>query len=470
MRRKVLLGLGLAGVLSGSAAVAQFASNGAPPTPPAPTGFASGQPVGTLPPAPPVLPPTTPAPTPPTGGYVPPVGGFNPAPAPGAGFQPAAPPAAGQPAASQPVTPTPANAEMSALGPNHPWIVRPEHGAYFITVKSYSRPHRPDPNDPGLTARELAEAMASDIRETHRVQALLFEYISEEKKTEMAAAAAARQRAAAFLSSVENYRQKSQLQGMEFLEPDTRLRYKTFNYRDQIAVLIGGFKSEDEAVKALPKIKAWPAPKNDRLMDGAVIATPGRDGKPVMEKTFLNPYPLAMVVPNPAIPRTAAPAQTGLDPFVVKLNEGRPYSLLKATKTWTLGVKSFSAPVVIQSKDGNTGVMQKTGSSSGADALAAGAEQAESFAKALREMKGPGGQPLGLEAFVLHTRYASLVTVGQFDGPNDPALIEARRVLSSITFNVAQDQRGTKMVGTGQKLFGEEGNQHSIVPMPVPRP
>src|SRR5437764_529407 len=78
--------------------------------------------------------------------------------------------------------PPPAVETPSALGPNHPWAVRPEHGNYLIHVKSYSRPHRPDPNDPGKSAKELAEALADEIRKTHGVNVYLFEYISEEKK------------------------------------------------------------------------------------------------------------------------------------------------------------------------------------------------------------------------------------------------------------------------------------------------
>src|SRR5947208_12397891 len=136
MRRKMVLGVGLAGILGGSA-VGQFAGN----QPPArPSGFAAGQPVGTPSPG-----PAAPAPA---GGYVAPVGGFQPA---GGTPNPGVAPAA----LTQP--PLPAVEIPTALGPNHPLAVRPEHGNYFIHVKSYSRPHRPDPNDPGRSARELAE-------------------------------------------------------------------------------------------------------------------------------------------------------------------------------------------------------------------------------------------------------------------------------------------------------------------------
>ena len=59
-------------------------------------------------------------------------------------------------------------------------------------------------------------------------------------------------------------------------------------------------------------------------------------------------------------------------------------------------------------------------------------------------MKDSEGRPLNLEAFVLHTRNASLVTIGQFDSPTDPALLQLRQLLSSMNLNVTEDKGGFK--------------------------
>jgi hypothetical protein len=441
MRRILVLGFGLAGALSCSTAPAQFASDPRPGVPPAP----------------------------------PPAGGFTPAPAPPAGFNPPAqPPGAAPVGPSAPLT-GPAEVEIpSALGPNHPLAVRPEHGAWFVCVKSYSRPSRPDPNDPGPTARELAEALAGEIQQAHPGWAVhLFEYVSEEKKAEFAARAAAVRQRQAFLASLDTYRTKSRLQDMSFMEPDRYIRYKTFNYRDQIAVLVGGYRTEEEAHKALLQVRKWQPPRDNRLMDGTVIGRAGMDGKGSGEKGYLNPFAQCMLVPNPTVPRQAAAAgqQPGmggskLDPFIAKLNDGRPYSLLKAKKGWTLAVKSFTAPVTIQSREDEGGsFMRKMGFKSGSDALAAGAEQAEVLAKTLRLLKGPGGQPLNLEAFVLHTRNASIVTVGQFDGPDDPALLEMQRLLRGMTFMSSKDGPAGAMNPKAEPFIGP-----NFVPTPVPKP
>lgn len=462
MRRKLVFGIGLAGVISGSA-IAQFASDRASPpasvpaaTPALPPGYQ------------PVL-PTTPTPVggvPPA--YIPPAGGVLPA-------GPATLPPLAEPRAFAPAPPRDLEIR-TAIPANHPWLLRPEHGAYFICVKSYSRPNRPTDDDRGPSALALAEALAGEIRDLYRVQAFLFEHISEERKAEAASIAAARAQAQQLRNQWDQLRHNSQLRGMEFLEPDTKVRFKTVNYKDQIAVLIGGFKSDEDARKALDKVRTWPEPKTRvegrSLMDWGTMTRLGPDGKPLQERDYINPYPTATVVPNPVTPRGQT-AGGGLDPFIVKLNEGQPYNLLAATKGWTLAVKSFTAPVELVGREGgNSSVMRKPWLSKWSGALEASGEQAESLAKALREMKGPrgpDGQPghsLGLEAFVLHTRHASLVTVGQFDGPNDPELLQKKRLLESMMAKtrVTEDKMGTKPVLNAPSLF------ETVMPIPIPRP
>lgn len=388
---------------------------------------------------------------PPIGGYVPPAGGLQPASA----------------VVPAPLPSLPTSLEIkSALGADHPWLIKPEHGPFFIMVKSYVRPapgRDGKIEDGGLTAKALAEGLASEIRDAYRVQAFLFEYVSEERKAEMRQIAAARQKAQVYYAQLGALKKKSELQGREFLEPDKTFHVMTHSHRDQIGVLVGGFETEADAKTALAKLKTWPTPKNEVLCDKGAIVQPGADGKPEVVKAAINPYAGAFVVPNPAVARAAPAGPKGLDPFIVKLNDDNPYSLLKATKGWTLGVKSYTAPVQITNKDSDTSLMRKMGLSKGANALAAGGEQAEEMAAIIRKMKGPagadgrGGQALNLEAFVLHTRYASLVTVGQFDGPDDPALHATKRLLSGITATVGKGQTATA-------LFD------NMVAMPIPKP
>jgi hypothetical protein len=466
MRRKWVLGLSLA-VLTGGAVAGQqpFGSERVPPkaAPPAfPPGLA------------PVAPLSPTAPLTPGGAYVPPVGGLQPVGGSPTPTAPGIPGAPGTPNTPPPVryVPLPVETEIkTALGKDHPWALKPEHGAYFILVKSYVRPAQGSKDaqeDRGLTARELAEGLATEIRDTYRVQAFLFEYITEERKAEMRQIAIARQKANAYITQLAALEQKAQLQGMEFMRPDNKIHVLTHNHRDQIGVLVGGFQSEADASKALAKLKTWPTPKNEMLVDKGAIVQPGPNGKSTIVTAAINPYATAFVVPNPTIARTDTTAKQGLDPFIVKLNEDNPYSLLKATKGWTLGVKSFSAPVEIVNKDSDTSLMKRMSQGKGAQILAASGEQAESMAKMLRQMKGPAqngkaGQALNLEAFVLHTRYASIVTVGQFDGPDDPALVATKQMLAKLQATVTSDAQGLRPVANTPTLFD------NVMPIPVPR-
>jgi hypothetical protein len=467
MRWRLAFGFGLAGLAAGSA-LGQFAADRVPASPQGSPSAASPQ---AAPQSPPGLqtPPATPI------GYNPPTGGILPAG--GVSTDPAATqklPSLADLAAQQPtrqLTPAPRIDIESALGPDHPWALRPEHGAYFICVKSYSRPHVPTPDDNGPSARVLAEKLATEIREKWRVQAFLYEYISEERKAEAAALAAEREKGRQFLQQMEERKQQSQLNGAVWLPPDNKIRFKTVNYRDQIAVLVGGFKTDLDAREALDKVHTWPAPSDKSLMDGVVAANLTNDQKAALQNGFINPYKSATVVPNPLIPRPTQPAASRLDPFIVKLNGDNPYNLLKATKDWTLAVKAFSGPVQIVGRETDTSekdkpLIQKLSfSNKGANALLAAAAQAEALAKMLREMKGPGGQSLGLEAFVLHTRNNSIVTIGQFDGPSDPALVQMQNLLVSMKLSVSEDKMGSKPVANTPKILDEK-----MIPMPIPKP
>ncbi|MBM3978836.1 MAG: hypothetical protein FJ304_00860 [Planctomycetes bacterium] len=486
LRRK-LLGVGLAALVGGTA-TGQFASDRLPA---APVGAPKGAPSlpGGLTPVGPVAPavggyqPRPVSPTPPTspgslygsppagGAYVPPSDaprGTYGTPSYGSTYGSPAP------APVRPAPTVPVNIEIpTALPKEHPWLLKPEHGPYFIMVKSYVRPAADskaardarERGEKGLTARELAEALASEIRDTYRVQAFLFEYISEERKAEMRAYIAARQKAETeYVAQIEALRQKAKLQGLDFVAPDNKFRVMKHDGRDQIGVLVGGFQSEADALKALTKLKTWPTPKNEVLADKGLILTT-KDGRNSTESAVINPYASAFVVPNPSVVKAAQPGgpRTAPDPFIVRLNADNPYSLFKATKGWTLAVKAFTSPVEIGNKDSDTSLMRKFGlGSKGADVLAAGAEQAETMAKALRAMRGPNGEALNLESFVLHTRNSSVVTVGQFDGPDDPSLQAMKRMLSKMSGRVTEDQSGLRPVMNAPTLFD------NVVPIPVP--
>jgi hypothetical protein len=78
--------------------------------------------------------------------------------------------------------------------------------------------------------------------------------------------------------------------------------------------------------------------------------------------------------------------------------------------------------------------MEKMGFKKSGELLNAAGKQAHEVAEFLRKF--------GFEAYVLHTEYSSVVTVGGFDGPDDPRLIQVQQAflneMSNPRSNVGQ--------------------------------
>jgi hypothetical protein len=381
MRRGLLLGWGVAGVIaSGSAASAQFAADRSPPpaSPPAATA---------------VAPQTTP---------------------------PAAAAVASQ-------TPPPAAPPQAA----HPWYVKPDVGGWMILVKAYS----------GTGSREMAERLAADLRETYKVPAYLFERGAEERQRERERVTKEmerqrREQTAAFLQLTERMRAEAMAQGREFVESPPRVRVATVRIEEQWAVLVGGWPTMDAASKQLAVIRRWPAPKDATLLDVSSVVRPGADGQATGERAYLNPFHTARVARNPVAPR-APDAESQTDPLVLKMNQDEEYSVLRIGKPWTIVAKAFYVPVnEVKGKDDGRSVFARVFNPK-PDMMHATAAQAREMVKVLRS---PDMKPRPLEAYVLHTLNGSLVCVGQFDDKDDPRMTAEAALLDGM----GSDIRATK--------------------------
>ena len=142
-----------------------------------------------------------------------------------------------------------------------------------------------------------------------------------------------------------------------------------------------------------------------------------------------------------------------------------PHSLLKAKKPWTLIVRTFSTPSKMAGKEGDGGsVFDKFKFSGAKSMLDVTAEEAERLAAALRHPdmhKGP------FDAFVLHHRMGSIVTVGEYDSPDDPKLLQTQQLLKGMTFKMINKD--------GKPVAGKDGRPDeqrmfdSVSPFPVPK-
>jgi len=339
----------------------------------------------------------------------------------------------------------------------HPWGVKPENGAWMILVKGYV----------GADARALAEKLCREIRETHKVAAYLYERNAVERKKEQelqdAIRRKAEQDAQPFLQTIEQQKKKAAQEGSIFVPSAPRVKVpRPLNpLPEQWAVLIGGFTDGDKAHTALATVKKFPYPKDPALLQEAFISRPDGKGGVKVEQAYYNPFATAIAVPNPARPVDGVD-RTKLEPFIVALNKDVPHSLLTAQKPWTLIVKSFTVPMKMtgtDAADGGGSVFDRIGmfGKKKHNMLDLTAAQSTAFRDALGSEKM---KPAPLDAFILHHRTGSIVTVGQFDGPDDPALLKLQQRLRGMTFEVMNDQ--TRMKST-ERMFD------SVSPFPVPK-
>jgi hypothetical protein len=335
-------------------------------------------------------------------------------------------PAVGLPAGIAPATP----AGTAAGAPANPFPLTANVGPWLISVAHYI----------GFDGAELSRQVALDLRNNHHLDAYIYNRGDEERRKQD--------------EEWEQLKAKS--------PPGTPLRRKRVRIQDQYAVLVGGFKDSQSASVMLPRIKALPVPAL-QLTNGAVpyevmtYQEPDPQTKQMVAKTKpVHPYRNAMVVRNPLVP--AEVAHQNWDPILPRLNADEDYNLLKNRKGWTLLVKVYQGSQIIQA--GGSGSSGKSGgflSSIGldfshGDTLNAIAAQAHELARFLRQPR------FGFDAYVLHTRYMSVVTVGSFTGPDDPEMDRTVRQLASLKFSTSQG---------GMDPIGLMANP---TPLPVPHP
>jgi hypothetical protein len=270
--------------------------------------------------------------------------------------------------------------------PNKEYVISPEAGPYVICVKAYTGPR----------ARELANQLALHLRQ-NGWPAYVFDYTAEEKR-----------KAQELLD--ERYRA---------LPPDAPRPRKTVHVEEQWGVLIGGYRDFDSASRDVPKVKdksRTPWPKMDKTAFDHFV-------KPDTGEVYqVSPYAYALATRNPTV-RAPKADPNAPDPRWKDLNDGRPYNLLKCGKPWTLVVKQFQGIGVMQSRSESSKFLEllSFGSKPG-DVLEASAKQAEEVAKFLRAAN--------FEAYVLHTRSGSIVTVGAYDSADDPRLRQTAEKLA----------------------------------------
>lgn len=280
--------------------------------------------------------------------------------------------------------------------------ITPQAGAWTICAASFN----------GDSAERWAHDLAAELRTRYRLPAYVFNRGAEMRRQQEEELQRKRQQQEEYLSRMG-------------LRPDMPLRMPRVRVEDQYAVLIGGFANIDAARRELPRIKKLEAPKSVPVeaIASNVLVPVSVDGKAGGDNPTQHPFVASFVARNP----TSAPSRekdTKPDPFWKELNAGETYSLLKCRKRWTLAIKEYQGNAVVQPQSAPSGFLDKLFGQRLGEQLDANAMNAHQFAEALRKV--------GFEAYVMHTRTSSVVTVGSFDSPDDPKLAVAKRDLKAI--------------------------------------
>ncbi len=270
-------------------------------------------------------------------------------------------------------------------------------GTWLICCASYS----------GVDAPELSRQVVEILRTRDNLEAYIFNHGEEERK-----------------------KQAVEFERRQKLSPELRMPKKFTRISEQCAVLIGGYKDIEDARKNLEKVKKLPPPqlklesgKETADVINIYVPLPDKKGAEIRRER-LNPLSTAFVVRNPLIPQDNI-ANNKPDPILKTLNADESFSLLKNSKSVTLVVKEYNGSALLQStKTVPTSFIEKFFGSRQGDLLNAAALQAHETARVLRRLE--------FDAYVLHTRTSSIVTIGGFDSLSDPNIVKVQKAITSL--------------------------------------
>jgi hypothetical protein len=323
--------------------------------------------------------------------------------------------------------------------PVYRYELKPEHGEFLVPVKTF---RGATPGD--RQVKDQAEGLAEYIRTECRLLAYVHEsgwaMRQERKKEKETVVAAARK-----------YYQEQGLTE-EAIEHEIRRLVKMARLPDEYTVLAapgkGSLKTWDEALefaKYIRNLKAPPAQFCDAVVVGSAQDIAHKHGEVV------NPFLNAIPGRNPALPKVVPAAQRPkADEFLLSLNAGKPNSLIHNTKKpYTLVVQTYGSKFGLGHVVRPGEMVYEKGKATG-ELLERAAQQAHAVADLLRKQKH--------DAYVLHTRYESFVCIGEYDRPDDRALLANAKAFADLPL---RDEK------TGQIV---ERFMEKPVPAMIPRP
>lgn len=213
-----------------------------------------------------------------------------------------------------------------------------------------------------------------------------------------------------------------------------------------LCVLAGNYPTfEDErAQKTLEWVKNF---KPESLKDSVMYSpTPGRPQ--LLSGAFL--------CINPMLTPDEVAARRPVDPLLLQLNSGVRHSLADNRGQYTLLVAHYAGKSVTDMK-----AQPKMFDFLVDNDLDDAAQQANELVSVLRSPPEQGQRFSNLDAYVWHDRYESIVTVGSFSSPNDPAIQRYMKMFA------AEVDRGTGETKPQYLLLqGDQPKVWGFIPTP----
>jgi hypothetical protein len=351
-----------------------------------------------------------------------------------------------------PTVVAPAEPFMAPEGPYDQFLVQKENGPFMVAAQTFRGPDAP----------KYALALVQELRNSFGLPAYIFYLRIKPGNSNIRR----------ILPTAEPYAANRPLGAPE--------RYRSY---DEAVVLVGNYKTTDEALKALHRIKNLHPKCLDKMPklsfhhgDGLKRAT--YTVNPLLPAQMLYPGREIAVHhgqefdPSMAIKRMAGVRKA--DAFVERLNSGS-YSLYHCPGPVTLQVAEFTGRATLNTKDSRFSNPKFLGLSP----LGRAGDDAEKLANALAK------NPLtkGHRPYVYHDRSVSKVTLGAFRSLDDPALIALQNELYKVSIKLMLDKETNLclipqpiLIGTpeGARIYDTmvqktSGSALELIPLPSRR-
>jgi hypothetical protein len=260
-----------------------------------------------------------------------------------------------------------------------------------------------------------------------------------------------------------DYSQPVQGLGVDKFGKPKKMKYVNGAVAEEWAVLVGNFKTFDDpdAVRVLERVRlsqpktmgAAGADANTKTISVNMIRDYYKNITRDPEKKQRGPLGKAFMTRNPKLPPEEV-AKGTLDPFVKDLNQGIEHTILQNKGRYTVQIATFRGVAAFNEREFN----ESASKNSKLPKIDEAAIKATKVVNTLRKQ--------GVEAYVFHDRYESLVTIGSFDDLGTPGK-NGRTELHAEIASIVQKYQAERNAIPGSDQFGLVPKTIDNIPLDV---